>query len=111
HSYAKNELNWGIFGKDYYTSIGIRADEIDRISAKWKEFKILYPLAEKGITKKDRNKFWDQQPIHLGIPAFMGNCKNCFEFTMRKLATAYLERPEDLDWNLEMQSKYSHTPI
>jgi 3'-phosphoadenosine 5'-phosphosulfate sulfotransferase (PAPS reductase)/FAD synthetase len=45
HSYAKNELNWGIFGKDYYTSIGIRADEIDRISAKWKEFKILYPLA------------------------------------------------------------------
>lgn len=110
HSYVKRDLGWGEFGKDYYTSIGIRIDEIDRISEKREEFKILYPLFERGITTRDRNKFWDNQPIHLGIPAFMGNCKNCFEFTMRKLATVYLERPEDLDWNLEMQSKYSHIP-
>lgn len=110
HSYAKHDLQWGSFGKGYYTAIGIRADEIDRISSRRKEFKLLYPLAERNITKRERNKFWSKQPIKLDIPAFMGNCKNCFEFTGRKLATAYLLRPEDMDWNLDMQKKYSHIP-
>lgn len=107
HSYLLNEIEWGHFGKDYITSIGIRADEIDRVSSKRKEFKLLYPLAERGITKEDRNRFWSNQPIQIGLPGFLGNCKFCQEKTNRKLATEYLIHPEDIKWNLSMQDKYS----
>lgn len=107
-SYARS-IGWGNLG-EYQTAIGLRADEIDRISSNKDEYSIIYPLIERGIVKRDRNRFWANQQIKITIPGYLGNCKNCQEFSFRKLATAYLERPEDMHWNITMQNKYSTVP-
>lgn len=106
HSYLKS-IGWGDFGKDYYTAVGIRSDEIDRISVNRIDQKILYPLAERGITKKERNKFWHNMPFTLEIKGYEGNCDMCFEKTNRKLATQYLENPNRIDWWEDMEHLYS----
>ena len=107
HSYIKNELGWS----DYYTAIGIRADEIDRISEHRVKNKLWYPLAEKGITKKDRNRFWNNMDFTIDIKGYEGNCSMCFEKTFRKLATIYKENPHLIDWWKEMEEKYSKIKI
>lgn len=104
NSYVKNELGWS----DYYTAIGIRADEIDRVSQNRLKNKLIYPLVERGYTKNDRNLFWHKSPVKLDLPAFMGNCKFCHEKSNRKLTTEYILRPNDMDWNLNMECKYSN---
>lgn len=109
HSYLKS-INWGNFGKDYYTAIGIRIDEIDRISVNKEIYKILYPLIEKNISQKERNKFWSNQEINISIPAYLGNCKFCQEKSLRKLMTEYTLDPSSMEWNIEMQKKYSSIP-
>jgi hypothetical protein len=107
HSYIKNELKW----KDYWTAIGIRADEIDRISVDRVEKKLWYPLAEMGITKKDRNRFWKDMPFSIEIKGYEGNCTMCFEKTMRKLATMHKGNPMLIDWWKEMEEKYGKIKI
>lgn len=100
------------FGKNNYSiAIGIRADEIDRISKYYNENNIFYPLIEKGITTKERNKFWSDQKINLKIPAYMGNCEWCFEKSNRKNLTHYLIEPKSIKWWGDMQKKYSKTKI
>lgn len=107
HSYIRNELGWS----DYWTAIGIRADEIDRISVDREAKKLWYPLAEMGITKRDRNKFWSEMPFSIEIKGYEGNCTMCFEKTMRKLATMYKDDPRIIDWWVEMEEKYSKIKI
>lgn len=113
HSYLKREANWGDFGKDYYTSIGIRVNEIDRIPPREKreEFKILMPLVEHKINDRLRNKFWENQPIKLTISDYEGNCDHCFEKTARKHCTIHSDYPEKINWWEEMESKYSSIKI
>lgn len=106
HSYIKS-IGW----RNYITAIGIRADEIDRISVDRKVKKLWYPLAEKGITKLDRNKFWKQMPFTIDIKGYEGNCTMCFEKTMRKLATMYKDDPKIIDWWVDMEKKYSELTI
>ena len=69
-----------MFSADNYSiAIGIRADEMDRISESYKTNNIFYPLIDEKISSIDRNKFWDKQPIKIEIPAFKGNCELCFK--------------------------------
>lgn len=107
HSYVKNELKW----KDYYTAIGIRYDELDRVSINKERDKLIYPLVDHKLTKRDRNKFWDKMPFKLEIPGYLGNCDMCFEKTNRKLMTIYKEYPKKIDWWLNMELKYSKKNI
>lgn len=78
------------------------------MSEKKDEFKIIYPLVERNIVQRHRNKFWNEQSIQLDLPAFLGNCKFCQDKSVRKLATEYLMHPQDIEWNLEMEEKYSN---
>ncbi len=101
-----------VFGKNNYSiAIGIRADEMDRISADYKSNNVFYPLVERNITTRDRNKFWSTQKIRLGIAAYEGNCDYCFEKSFRKLMTIQKERPDIPKWWGDMMKKYSHIPI
>ena len=101
-----------IFGKKNYSiAVGLRADEMDRVMASFKENNVFYPLLDNGITTRDRNRFWKDQPIQITIPAFKGNCDLCFEKSNRKLITTIIEEPNIIDWWDDMINKYSKITI
>jgi hypothetical protein len=101
-----------IFGKNNYSiAIGIRSDEIDRISKNYKTNNIFYPLIDENIDSIKRNKFWENQPIKIKIPAFKGNCDFCFKKSKRKLLTILSDEPNTVDWWLKMENKYSNIEI
>lgn len=101
-----------VFGrKNWCIAIGIRYDEIDRISENYKTNNIFYPLFDNKIDSRQRNKFWSEQPIKLNIKAYEGNCTLCFEKSDRKRMTIALEYPEKVIWWDEMEKKYGTIKI
>lgn len=97
-----------LFGsKNYSIAIGIRADEIDRVSKDYKNNNVFYPLLDNKLTTRDRNRFWNDKPIKLKIPAYKGNCDLCFEKSKRKLLTIIKEEPNLVNWWSDMTDKYS----
>ncbi len=68
----RSSIGWHF--DDYSTAVGIRADEIDRVSAKAMAKGIFYPCADAGITKADVKSWWSQQPFWLDVPEHLGNC-------------------------------------
>jgi len=102
-----------IFGKDNYSvAVGLRTDEIDRRKATdYRNNNIFYPLVDNNINYRDRNKFWKEQPIKLGIPAYKGNCDMCFEKSNRKLMTIIKEEPDKMKWWGRMINDYGDKPI
>ena len=101
-SYAKS-IGW----KKYYTAIGIRVDEIDRMSIHREKNRIVYPLISMvPTTKNDVNRFWMEMPFDLELKSYEGNCDMCWKKSFRKLQTIALEHPELTEWWLEMEEKY-----
>lgn len=103
-AYAKS-IGW----KGYYTAIGIRADEVNRISDKAIKEKLYYPLAnEHPKTKININQFWHAMPFRLALKGYEGNCKVCWKKSLRKLMTIALENPDSFDFFERMEKKYGH---
>jgi len=101
-----------IFGLNNYSiAVGMRIDEMDRVSKDYKTNNIFYPLIDNKIDTRLRNKFWENQPIKITIPAYKGNCDMCFEKSNRKLTTIIKEEPSKAIWWNSMLEKYSTTPI
>jgi len=101
-----------IFGLNNYSiAVGIRADEIDRVSEKYNDNNIFYPLVENRIGTDYRNKFWRTQKIQIKIPAFKGNCDLCFEKSNRKLMTILKEEPKIGLWWQNMIDEYGNKPL
>ena len=97
-----------IFGKNNWSlAIGLRVDEIDRVSNNYKTNNIFYPPFENKINQRERNKFWKDEPIKLKIKGYEGNCEFCFEKSKRKRMTIAVENPDKLIWWNEMEQKYS----
>jgi len=92
--------------KNYSIAVGLRNDEIDRVTSAYKKNNIFYPLIEQKINSRDRNKFWMNHPIKLKIPAYKGNCDMCFEKSNRKLLTIIKEEPYLTEWWNDMIQKY-----
>lgn len=104
HSYIKNGLGW----KDYYTAIGIRYDEIDRIVANRKTYNIIYPLIEDvRMTKVKINFWWDNYKFRLNLKGYQGNCKTCWKKSKKNLCKIAQENPSYYDFFREMEKKYS----
>ena len=106
-SYLKS-IGW-IQGKNinYQTAIGIRADEIDRMSAESDKRGIIYPLIDKGITKSKVNSIMADVPWDLKLPNdALGNCVWCWKKSNRKLYTLAKTHPWVFDFPLEMERKY-----
>jgi hypothetical protein len=106
HAYAK-ALGW----KDYYTAIGIREDEMDRVNDEWKENKFLYPLIVKEMqpmTKQKINFWWSQQPFRLELKGYEGNCKWCHKKYINKLYKIAQEHPEAFDFPERMERLYEN---
>ena len=103
-AYLRDELGWG---KDYDLAIGIRADEVDRISSAAKQRRIIYPLVSSPPTTKAQvNEWWRRQPFRLQLKGYEGNCAWCWKKSMRKHITLYRERPELFDFPRRMEQTY-----
>lgn len=103
-SYARS-IGWR--AGSYDTAIGIRADEIDRMSVNRVKNRIRYPLIELLIvTKIEVNTWWSKQPFRLRLKGYQGNCKWCWKKSDRKHLTILGEHPEFYDFPQRMESLY-----
>lgn len=102
-------LGWQtIVGKrDYQTVIGIRADEIDRMSSQADRYKFIYPLIDMGWTKDMVNAYMRRYDFDLALPndAF-GNCVWCWKKSLRKLLTVAKADPSNFDFPARMEAEY-----
>lgn len=91
----------------YDTAIGIRADEVDRISSRAKVRRLVYPLiSDAPTTKPQVNAFWRAQPFRLGLKGYEGNCRWCWKKSFRKHLTIIGETPEAYDFPRRMEAQY-----
>lgn len=92
---------------NYTTAIGIRADEIDRMSIEQERRGLIYPLVDAGITKAKVNAIMAEQPWDLKIPndAF-GNCQWCWKKSDRKLYTLAKLDPTVFEFPARMEREY-----
>jgi len=103
-SYAKS-IGW----KKYYTAIGIRIDEIDRINAKAKEMMFIYPLISKNMqpmTKPKINFWWSQMPFRLELKGYQGNCVTCWKKSNPKLYQIARENEYAFNFFGKMELRY-----
>lgn len=109
-SYLTRELGWK--HSDYWTAIGIRADELDRVSQKRIEKKLLYPLADAGWTKEDVKKECASWPFDLELKGeHYGNCVWCWKKSMRKLLTLAQDDESIFDFPKRMEKLYATTNV
>jgi len=95
--------------KDYYTAIGIRNDEIDRVNPKHKDLRLIYPLVtDKPMTKTKINFWWSQQPFRLNLKHYQGNCTTCWKKSSKKLYKIAQETPEYFNSFNELENKYTN---
>ena len=90
---------------NYWTAIGIRVDEIDRVSVNYKENQIFYPLIDEGVSKREVLKKCAALPFDLKIDEHYGNCVGCFKKSTRKLATIAKDTPEYFDKWKEIENE------
>lgn len=102
HSYAES-----VWGKDYWTALGIRADEPERISPTAEAQRIIYPLVNMWSTDKPAVlEYFRQFPWDLQIEEELGNCVDCFKKSDKKLNAAYHKNPGYFLWRAQMEEQY-----
>lgn len=102
----RRSLGWK--RNEYLTAIGIRADEIDRMSTKADEKRLIYPLVEWGYKKESVKAEVRSWPFQLDLDgAHYGNCVWCWQKTDRKLMTIAVHDPHFFDFPREMEQKYA----
>lgn len=89
-------------------AIGIRADEIDRISADAKKRGFIYPLIKWRIMKYDVRAYWDKMPFRLGIPEHHGNCLWCWKKSGKKHGMLLREMPEIYQFPAMLEMQYGY---
>lgn len=103
-NYAKS-IGWA--NGSYDLAIGIRSDEIDRMSSQARIRRIIYPLVQMiPTTKIGVNTFWRDQPFRLKLKGYQGNCKWCWKKTLRKHLTLIQENPSTYDFPRRMEREY-----
>ena len=106
-AYLRDHRGWP--SGSYLTAIGIRADEIDRVSGARDSQKLIYPLINLGIGKKQVIAMMKTAPFDLQIPGeHYGNCVWCWKKTTRKLLTVAKHNPEAFDFPKRMEAEYGH---
>lgn len=102
--YRRRVLGWK--HGTYDQVIGIRADEIDRMSVNADKMRILYPLIRWDITKQYILDWWAKQTFDLDLPEHKGNCVWCWKKSDRKLFTLAKENPEIFDFPAECEDEF-----
>jgi hypothetical protein len=103
------------FAKDYFgsekwhTAIGIRIDEVDRISSAAKTNGYIYPLISSKMlpTKKPViNLYWRDMPFRLELKGYQGNCLTCWKKGDNKLFQIYHENNKSFGFMTRMEEQY-----
>lgn len=100
---------WG--NEKYYTALGIRIDEIDRMNSKKEELRLLYPLIQKDMkpmTKKHINFWWSNQDFRLNLKGYQGNCGACYKKSDNKLMQMALEDTNYFEFLSYLEEKYGN---
>jgi hypothetical protein len=106
-SYLREQMGWD--KGTYQTAVGIRVDEIDRMSSTAKKNNIIYPLVKAGIRKEDVKSFMSQFPWDLNLPGeHYGNCVWCWKKSLRKLMTLAQDDPFIFDFPKRMEAEHGH---
>lgn len=101
-SYIKS-IGWD----DCLMAVGIRADEIDRMSYTARENGIIYPLISmRPTTKEQVIEWWSNQGFDLQVPERLGNCVWCWKKTTRKHLTNIASEPDRYDFPERMERLY-----
>lgn len=91
----------------YKTAIGIRIDEMDRVSSNMEKENLIYPLIEyTKATKEMINLWWGRQSFNLNIMEHQGNCAWCWKKSKRKLLTLAVDTPEVFEFPMRMEDQY-----
>jgi hypothetical protein len=101
--YARS-IGWA--PRSYDIAIGIRADEIDRMSTAT-DRSLVYPLVKAGISKAQIIDWWSRQPFRLQLKSYQGNCKWCWKKSWRKHYTLIAEDPAIYDFPKRMEALYA----
>lgn len=104
-SYLRS-IGWG--PGTYDQAIGIRADEMDRVSDNAARDRLVYPLVHAGVTKREVLDWWARRPFDLNIPEHFGNCVWCYKKSDRKLATVARECPQAFDVPRALERDFAH---
>jgi len=103
--YIRKVIGW--HPSTYKTAIGIRSDEMDRVSSKKDEYGFIYPLVDAGITKGMVLAEVARWPFRLELPGeHWGNCTWCWKKSFRKLMTLAKEDKRAFDFPARMEAKY-----
>jgi hypothetical protein len=105
NSYLKS-LKWE--NGDHQVAVGIRADEMDRVSSASMAKGVFYPLIDAGVIKADVLAWEAAQPVRLGIPEHYGNCVWCWKKSFRKLATVARETPHVFQFPAYLEARYAN---
>lgn len=106
-SFARS-LGWGSEG-EYQTAVGIRADEMGRMSTEAAKRGLVYPLIRPWPTRKPEiNAWWAAHPWRLNIKSYEGNCRWCWKKTFRKHYTLLDQTPEIYEFPRRMERQYGH---
>lgn len=98
-------------GEKYDTAIGIRTDEIDRISANAKKNRFIYPLIEKNMIPTNKpiiNLFWRSMPFRLELKGYEGNCTTCWKKSDKKLYQIAQDDVNKFDFMNRMEQLYGN---
>jgi len=91
----------------YDTAVGIRADEIDRMSESAEAERIIYPLIKFGVYKADVHRILSQFEWDLKLPGeHYGNCVWCWKKTLRKHLTLAKDDPSIFDFPARMEREH-----
>lgn len=102
-SYVKS-LGWG---KDYFTAIGIRPDEMRRVNKKAVDAQIVYPMIDWFYSdKSDVIDWWSEQPFDLELEEHQGNCTWCWKKSFSKHARLLNDSPDIYLFPEKMENKY-----
>lgn len=95
------------FKSNHTACVGLRVDEIDRMSPRAKESGVIYPLISWApTTKPEIIHWWGEQSFDLNLPEHLGNCSTCFKKSGRKLLTIAKYFPEKFDFMARMEKEY-----
>lgn len=110
HKFSR-ALGWSTEETPMDMMIGIRADEPGRVSkirvrgtsSESRHATMCMPLAEAGITVRDVQAFWIDQPFNLQLPTYngrtlAGNCDLCFLKPAGQVASLIAEKPARAIW-------------
>lgn len=91
----------------YWTAIGIRFDEMDRMSESRIEKQFVYPLVDAGWTKEDVKTECAKWPFDLDLKGeHYGNCTWCFKKSLRKLLTLAVDDEAIFAFPKMLEGKY-----